>query len=399
MADQAVTDQYQAAPTQLAYNPALFGFVKQRPAVPAVSLEGHNTQAASMRDSSRMEHRNDSSKVDRQNPCVRLPDAPLAIRKMPAPSVHCATGAYRGSATFVPPHSPLALQQQTALPLRPASSSSSARKSSQTCPSSLSKSYATPLLTKLTKLTSVPEAQVTSGHVAGVVPPHTCSLSGCGINSQLSRPAPLSTTEQTSSGAPLEDAPPEAQLLSGSDRQELANTCLPNPCNLHSAHLQPSIDSGAGELADTVIAAADKPPDTAASYQSAVLSQPSASQPTPPTQLHEPDTKPKSAVRSRLRLQRLAAPGSPCVDSQGPASQSATAVSRNDYSSVLQSLQASSTCQGSGHSPTQEPRSSKSAAQPAEYVAAEEDPFASSEMPVMRESSQRSHAGPCGFKV
>ncbi len=160
----------QAPDAQLAYCPAQFDLVKSV-ATAACQLDLNNAEANSQ-DIRSAEGQSTSMAADRQiKQTVRLPDAPLAIRKMPFPSAVPARAAPGVHAAKAPHQSASVFKEQPALPLRPAPSGGPAWKRVVRSAPMLTKKDDSPLLSRLAKLTNATGTPVTSGHVAGVVPP------------------------------------------------------------------------------------------------------------------------------------------------------------------------------------------------------------------------------------
>ena len=331
----------QAPVAQHAYCPAQFEFVKQKPKIAVSQLSPKDSDANTVNGTSTT-RQNGSQAADSQPKPIRLPDAPLAIRQMPfacptkAPSgVHTAKSSNQLAATF---------QEQPALPLRPAPSSSPAWKRVVRPAPGMTKNGDSSLLSRLSKLTSASGSPIPSSHVAGVVPPHSSHQSSLHSSHQPPHhsphlPHPRATSHQAaqaqsrqhSSSTADHDARPQSQHPPTSSRQVGAGAACDHA---HKPDIQAKqgIDQRLQAHPSAAVASTVGPakPDHAAAQSRhrweehdpcesmevdggqgeggvADHSYPLASQPSPPSHPKEPQVKPKSSQRSRLRLQGPAA--------------------------------------------------------------------------------------------
>lgn len=253
-------DMYDQAPA--VYCPAQFEFIKQKPTTAECQLTPEGT-ASDILMSGDTREQPGSHPADSQTKPIRLPDAPLAIRKMPssgpakaAIAIPTSYGSSTLAATF---------EEQPALPLRPTPSSGPAWKRIARPAPVLAKKDNPSLLSRLSRLTSSNGTPIPSRHVAGVVPP------------QSSPPLSLSA-------APSQQA---VQASQQSQRGQSSVRTYPEP---YAEPQHSPMSSRQLPLESPLAQAHDAAP-----------------QPTPPAHPTEPEVKPKSTLRSRLRLQRPAA--------------------------------------------------------------------------------------------
>lgn len=322
------------------YCPEQCEFVKQKPATAACQLSPEGTCADALSTGHTRGQPGIQAAGSQPKP-VRLPDAPLAIRKMPSAGPIRAASATPTSKPF----NQLAatFEEQPALPLRPTPSSGPAWKRIARPAPVLAKKDNPSLLSRLSKLTSAGGPPVPSRHVAGVVPPQSPASLLCFsvAASQQALQATQQRQKDLSNVTAYHQAWPDSQQSPQPSRQSPPGVVpdhehRPNACTQqvtgHPLHSHPSA---------TVVAQPAKPDRSAAQSMSDNhhwtqddVSVPTggeerregggverahapAPQPTPPSYPTEPEVKPKSTLRSRLRLQRPVAVTTP-PDPPGP---------------------------------------------------------------------------------
>ena len=321
----------QATAAQHVYCPAQFEFVKQKPKTAASQLSPKGACANTVGSTSTT-GQNGSQAADSQPQPIRLPDAPLAIRQMP---LACPTKASSGVQTAKSSNQLAAtFQEQPALPLRPAPSSSPAWKRVVRPASGLTKNSDISLISRLSKLTNANGSPVPSGHVAGVVPPHSSYQSSLRSSHQAPHhpphlPHPSATSHQaartqqrelSSSTADHNACPQSHSPRSG--RQVAAGAACDGAHKLDTQakhgithRLQTDPSAPVPALAELPVPNQTAAPpkqrweehDPSGSMEvdgEAEQAHSPAPQPSPPSQPNEPQVKPKSTQRSRLRLQR-----------------------------------------------------------------------------------------------
>lgn len=301
-----MTDQQQTA---LTYSPAQFDFVKQKPANATAAWSGSRGAEGNSTEGSSHEQQSGSKSSDSQKAPVRLPDAPLPIRKMPVPSAQPAKALPALNIARAPGHPAPILKEQPALPLRPASSSSNPpwKRAFRPDPM-LTKKDDPPLLSRLANLTKATAPPVTGTHVAGVVPPHSsyhCQQEGL-------TPQPAAQAHQAHVDQSTTETSP-AHVLSHSQHSPRAKGLLPSQtspshayqCSAPSLHARSQADPNGLSVKEA------KAESVLDQFCRGAQAETPAAQPTPHAHPPEPEAKPKSTLRSRLCLQRPAAPVSP----------------------------------------------------------------------------------------
>ena len=271
---------------------------------------------------------NGSQAADSQPKQVRLPDAPLAMRQMPfacpakAPcGIETAKASNQQAASF---------EKQPALPLRPAPSSGPAWKRVIRPAPGMAKNGDSSLISRLSKLTRANGSPIPSGHVAGVVPPHSSHQPPLHFLHQFPQqsphlPHPSATCHQAGEAQQNElfsSTADQATALSHSPRS-VRQIAAGAACD-HADKLDTLAKQGISQRLQAdpsaSVAEAAKPDQAAAqtNYQreeydltcsmevdgGAEQARSPAPQPSPPSQPNEPQVKPKSTQRSRLQLQR-----------------------------------------------------------------------------------------------
>ena len=343
----------QAPAAQHAYCPAQFEFVKQKPKSAACQLSPELTGSTIVKGPGII-RQSGSQSADSQLRPIRLPDAPLAIRQMPfaaptnTPSGNpTAKTSDQLAATF---------QEQPALPLRPAPSTGPAWKRVMRPAPVSTKAADSPLISRLSKLTSANRSP--GGHVAGVVPPHSSPQPS---HQPSHQPSLHSSHRSPHHSPPLPGATATTyQAVQQQDRKYSSRTAdLDVPSQSHhspSSHRQVAADSACGyahthkpdtqakqsmnqrwhghlsaTVAEPAKVAEPAMPDQAAAQSRHTWEEDGADgslegvkgghgegggveeadspapQTSPPSHPSEPQVKPKSTQRSRLRLQRPAA--------------------------------------------------------------------------------------------
>ena len=301
----------QGPASQHAYCPAHFEFVKQKPKTAASKLSPEGS-AANTVNSTSTTRQNGSHAADSQTKPIRLPDAPLAICSMPfacpakaLSEAQTAKASRQLTATFL---------EQPALPLRPAPSSGPAWKRVARPASGMTKSSDSSLISRLSKLTRANGSPIPSGHVAGVVPPHSSHQPLLHSPHQFHHhpphlPHPSATSEQAAEaqhtehyGSTADDDTAMPQHSPGSSRQGIAQNSQGYPSATVAALAEPAKPDKA---AQTKHRPEEHDPSASTEVDGGTERAHSpAPQPSPPSQPNEPQVKPKSTQHSRLRLQR-----------------------------------------------------------------------------------------------